>query len=65
VGLTVLLQLAVTYVPFLNRALDTQPLSWRELAFCLVVSTAGFVAVELEKLVTRRGWLRRAPAVAP
>ena len=34
-------------------------LSARELAFCVAASSAGFVAVELEKLVTRRGWLRR------
>ena len=64
VGSTVLLQLAVIYVPFLNRALDTRPLSARELAFCVAASSAGFLAVELEKLVTRRGWLRRAPLAA-
>jgi len=57
--LTVALQLATLYVPALNKVFRTEPLSAAELAFCLVVSTAGFLAVEGEKLLVRRGWLYR------
>ena len=56
VGVTVLLQLAVIYVPFLNRLLHTVPLTLSELAACLALSTVGFAAAEGEKLARRRGW---------
>jgi Ca2+-transporting ATPase len=59
VALTVALQLAVLYVPFLNRLLSTEPLTLAELGFCVAVSAVGFVAVELEKLAIRRGWIWR------
>jgi Ca2+-transporting ATPase len=63
VALTVALQLAALYLPVLNRLLRTQPLTMRELGFCALVSTAGFVAVELEKAAIRRGWLWRERGV--
>lgn len=48
------LQLAIIYVPVLNRVFRTAPLSFGELLLCLLVSSVVFVAVELEKLFIRR-----------
>ncbi|MBI5451387.1 MAG: calcium-translocating P-type ATPase, PMCA-type [Gammaproteobacteria bacterium] len=55
--LTLLLQMATIYVPFLNPIFNTEPLSLSELVFCLVISTSVFMVVELEKLLVRRGRL--------
>jgi Ca2+-transporting ATPase len=57
VVLTLFLQLATLYLPALNGVFKTEPLSAGELAFCLAVSTVGFLAVEGEKLLVRRGLL--------
>ncbi|MFO7650520.1 MAG: cation-translocating P-type ATPase [bacterium] len=51
--LTLGLQLAVTYVPFLQRMFSTRPLTLLELAICLAVSTTVFWSIELVKLVKR------------
>jgi Ca2+-transporting ATPase len=53
VVLMVLLQLALIYVPFLQKFFQTAALSAGELAMCFILSTTVFWAVELEK------WLRR------
>ena len=55
VAFTIALQLAVLYVPTLNRVLSTVPLSGPELAFCFAVSTTGFLAVEIDKRLRRPG----------
>jgi Ca2+-transporting ATPase len=52
--LTLGLQLAVIYTPFLNPIFKTHPLSLRELAFCLAVSSVVLFAVEIEKYLVRR-----------
>lgn len=52
--LTVLLQLAAVYVPFLNGIFWTEPLSAGELAVCVAAASAVFVAVEGEKWLKRR-----------
>jgi len=52
--LTFGLQMAVVYLPFMNDIFKTQPLSWRELGFCVGMSLIVFHAVELEKFVKRR-----------
>ena len=52
--LTVALQLAVLYVPVLNRVFSTVPLSAAELGICFAFSSVGFIAVEIEKAVRRR-----------
>jgi Ca2+-transporting ATPase len=57
------LQLAVVYLGPLQRALSTQPLGWEDLVTVLVVSTATFWAVELEKLVRNHAH-RESPAAA-
>jgi Ca2+-transporting ATPase len=51
--LTFFLQLAVIYLPFLNRAFSTTPLSLRDLGISLAFSLIVFSAVELAK------WIRR------
>jgi Ca2+-transporting ATPase len=51
--LTLGLQLAVTYVPFLQRMFSTRPLTLAELGVCLAVSTAVFWSIELVKLAKR------------
>jgi P-type Ca2+ transporter type 2C len=57
VALTVILQLAVIYVPWLNGIFHTQALSAEELALCLALSSVVFLAVETEKLLVRAGVL--------
>ncbi|MFZ1685963.1 MAG: cation-translocating P-type ATPase [Flavobacteriales bacterium] len=58
VALTIILQLAIIYVPSLNHVFSTQPLSLFELALCLGISTLIFGAVEAEKFVKRWGMPR-------
>ncbi|MGE5319865.1 MAG: cation transporting ATPase C-terminal domain-containing protein, partial [Hyphomicrobiaceae bacterium] len=55
--LTFAVQMAVLYVPWLNPIFRTAPLSVGELAACLALSSVVFVAVEIEKVLIRRGWL--------
>jgi Ca2+-transporting ATPase len=57
VALTLLLQLAVIYVPALNPVFKTQPLPLFDLAVCLALSSLVLVVVETEKLLVRRGSL--------
>jgi Ca2+-transporting ATPase len=57
--LTFGLQMATIYVPWLNPVFKTEPLTFEELAFCLAMSSIVFVAVEIEKLLVRRGRLYR------
>jgi P-type Ca2+ transporter type 2C len=54
VGLTLILQLAVVYVPFLQAVFKTIALGPGELAISLVLSTVVFWGVELEKWLLRR-----------
>jgi len=51
---TILLQLAVIYVPFLQNVFGTVPLSIGELSLCIGISTGLFLSVELFKLVRRK-----------
>ena len=55
--LTLLLQLAVIYVPVFNPIFHTQPLPLLDLLMCLGLSSLVLVAVELEKWQVRRGRL--------
>ena len=52
--LTFALQMAVIYVPFLNRAFSTTPLSLRDLLVSLAFSVIVFLAVELFKWIRQR-----------
>ena len=51
---TVLLQLALVYLPTLNALFDTQPLPLRHLLWTFLAGSMVFVAVEIEKWVRRR-----------
>jgi P-type Ca2+ transporter type 2C len=52
--LTVMLQMAAIYVPFLNPVFKTQPLTLYELIITLGLSSIVFLAVEAEKILKRR-----------
>lgn len=54
VVLTLCLQLAVIYTPFLQQIFTTQALSLEDLLICLILSSVVFWAVELEKWLVRR-----------
>ena len=54
VTLMVVLQLAIIYLPFLQRFFRTVPLPPRDLAVCLLASSLVFWAVEAEKWSKRR-----------
>ncbi len=54
VTLTLVLQIAVVYVPFFQKLFSTIPLSAVDLVICLAVSSIVFWAVELEKWLLRR-----------
>lgn len=51
--LTVLAQLAVVYLPFLQGAFETVPLTPFELGACFAVCAVVFVGAELQKLIFR------------
>jgi len=51
--LTLILQLATVYVPFLNPIFHTAPLTWQELLITLGLSLIVFIAVEIEKAISR------------
>ncbi|SBW10376.1 putative cation-transporting ATPase F [uncultured delta proteobacterium] len=53
-GILAALQLAVAYVPFMNRALGTAPLSLSQWGPPFVVAICLFVIVEIEKSILRR-----------
>ena len=62
--LTVMLQLAVIYLPVLNPIFNTAPLSLAELAICFALASLVLLAVEVEKALVRRGYLYAVPAHA-
>ena len=55
--LTFFLQIAILYIPVLNDIFSVQPLTWKELLVCLLLSSIVFHAVEMEKFV--RGLLKK------
>jgi Ca2+-transporting ATPase len=50
---TVLLQMAIIYLPFLSKFFHTEPLTATELLIAFGVSSLTFVAVEVEKKAKR------------
>ncbi|SEM71287.1 calcium-translocating P-type ATPase, PMCA-type [Nitrosomonas marina] len=57
VVLTVVLQLAVIYTPFLNDIFKTAPLPLDDLMLCVLLASVVFAVVEIEKWMVRGGWL--------
>jgi Ca2+-transporting ATPase len=55
--LTFALQMATIYIPFLQPIFKTDALSAAELGVCFTASTVVFMGVEIEKWLTRRGWI--------
>jgi len=53
--LTVVLQLCLIYVPFFQTVFSTRPLSGMDLGLSILLSSAIFGAVEVEKFFLRRG----------
>ncbi|WP_088032281.1 cation-transporting P-type ATPase [Evansella clarkii] len=53
-GLLILIQLAVTYVPFMNTILGTVPISAEYWVIPVVIGLAVFIIVEIEKWITRK-----------
>ena len=51
--LTLVLQMATIYVPFLNPIFKTEPLNAGELAVTILLSAVVFLAVEIEKAIKR------------
>ncbi|HYL73008.1 MAG TPA: cation-translocating P-type ATPase [Bryobacteraceae bacterium] len=58
VSLTILLQLALLYVPLLQAVFKTRALEFQDLALTLAISSIIFVAVELEKRILQSGKAR-------
>jgi Ca2+-transporting ATPase len=56
--LTIVLQLLVVYVPFLQRLFETEPLTLMQLLISVVLGSVVFWAAEFEKLLVRKGALR-------
>ena len=54
---SVMLQIAIIYVPALNAIFKTQPLTLNELIICFALSSVIFIAVEIEKWLVRKGQL--------
>ena len=54
IAITILLQLAVIYLPALNQIFHTQPLPLVDLAVCFALASVALFAVELLKLASRR-----------
>ena len=59
IGVLVVLQLALTYLPFLQNIFDTAPLGPVTWSFILFLGVTKFFAVELEKLLWRRAGVHR------
>jgi Ca2+-transporting ATPase len=53
ISITVLLQLAVIYIPFLNKFLHTKPLTLAEMLTATGISSIVFFVVEIEKKIKR------------
>jgi calcium-translocating P-type ATPase len=63
IALSVVLQVAVVNIGFLNNAFGTVPLSWDQWLVCIAMSSIVLFTTELRKLVTRS--LRRQPGDRP
>ena len=59
IGLTVLLQLLIVYVPFLQSIFKTKNLNWNVLAVIAAVTAMTLIGVELIKFVTNKKFVNK------
>ncbi|HSJ02164.1 MAG TPA: cation-translocating P-type ATPase C-terminal domain-containing protein, partial [Verrucomicrobium sp.] len=65
IGLSMSLQVAVVYVPFLQHAFSTVPLSAADWGLCTVIGSSVLWVRELTKIATRALRKTDAPLAAP
>jgi P-type Ca2+ transporter type 2C len=65
VKVSALLQFATIYIPFLNPLFKTEPLTIPELVTVLILSSAVFVAVKIEKIFKRKRKRKGVDTVRP
>jgi Ca2+-transporting ATPase len=53
VGLSILLQIAVIYLPFLNNAFDTAPMAAQDWVLCVVMASLVLWVEEIKKFILR------------
>ncbi|UCZ55115.1 cation-transporting P-type ATPase [Bacillus shivajii] len=53
-GILILLQLAITYLPFMNNIFDTSPLLINDWLYPILLGITVFIVVEIEKTITRK-----------
>lgn len=58
-AILIIIQLLVTYVPFMQVALDLRPISVQEWFYPVIIGFGVFIVVEIEKLVTHRVFKRK------
>ncbi|GEM00893.1 plasma-membrane calcium-translocating P-type ATPase/potassium and/or sodium efflux P-type ATPase,TIGR01523 [Halolactibacillus halophilus] len=58
-AILIIVQLLVTYVPFMQVALDLRPISVQEWFYPVIIGLGVFVIVEIEKLLTHRVFKRQ------
>jgi Ca2+-transporting ATPase len=63
IAISVFLQLALIYIPVLNNLFSTQPIPLDDLGLCVGIASLVFLAVEIEKLLIRRGLIFSPPEV--
>jgi Ca2+-transporting ATPase len=62
--LSFLLQVAVIYLPLLQRVFSTTALSWRDWVLCAAIASSVLWVRELSKLIARRAHARELRAKA-
>jgi len=62
VSLTFVLQLLITYIPFLQSIFKTQSLSLNEFVIVGIASSLVFFAVEIDKVISKRASRQLAPS---
>lgn len=62
IGISIILQVAVIYIPFLNQPFGTVPLGWFSWIECIVLASVVLWATELRKIWLRAGERKRQAA---
>jgi len=59
-GALIVLQLAITYLPFMNKVFGTYPIEWDDWLYPFGLGLAVFIIIEIEKAIMRSVRKRRA-----